>query len=509
MGLPNAAYRRLLQSIRGRPLALFCGVYLAGSAVGVSLLTSIALWFNVAVSFLLGWLAAHRLLTPLQGVVVAIALWLGSAQGIHYSWQRFQLWQKLPRDEAVVVEGQIITEPTRQAGNWRFIMRTKRLVSREAVWLTPIYLWVQAPEGLLQQAFAGDYLQVEGKIYVPAPTVRDPSGRFAQYLMRRGVYRTIRAYRAQVLATFGWRARFSRLRAWLLSNLRHHLPTREGNIAAAIVLNDRSKLDEQIREAFRHTGTVHILSPSGTHVSMLALSVWWVGQWIRLPKRWGAAAVVAVIWVFAAVAAGGEPAFRAAVMGTLVAGGIALQRESDLPTALALAGFLIALYDQSALLDPGYQFSFILVSALLAASGWLQAMQRKVSLHPGAWLLSALGVSAVCAAAAAPLTALYYGQVSLVAPAANLLIAIPVQVITSGGLLIACMPNLPEWLCTPVAASTWCVDMLVRGLARLPWAYMEVSTPSRGELLGFYLLFFTTLLWLSWRASRVVEVDAR
>jgi hypothetical protein len=228
-------------------------------------------------------------------------------------------------------------------------------------------------EERLDNPHAGERLQLEGRIRLPSATGASGAS-FVDYLRRRGVVRTLRPYRVAKLDDSGWRVFFSRLRRRLIQNLRYHLPSREGHIAAAIVLNDRMGLDNAIRESFRRTGTVHILSPSGTHVSMLAVAVWAVCRLLRLSRRVSALAVIAVIWLFVGVAAGGEPSFRAAVMGTLVAGAVALQREIDLPTSLALAGFLIVLADTGALLDPGFQFSFILVGAIVAASGWLNAL---------------------------------------------------------------------------------------------------------------------------------------
>ncbi|GIV17900.1 MAG: hypothetical protein KatS3mg022_3335 [Armatimonadota bacterium] len=104
--------------------------------------------------------------------------------------------------------------------------------------------------------------------------------------------------------------------------------------------------------------------------------------------------------------------------------------------------------------------------------------------------------------ASAPLTALYYGQMSLIAPVANLVIALPVQLLTSAGLAAACLPYLPEILCTPIAASAWSVDRAVRWLAMPAWASVDVSAPSKWHIAVFYTLLFTVLLTLSARAHR-------
>jgi competence protein ComEC len=494
----------VLPAVNGRPLATFCGSYVMGAAAGVTFSPLAVVNACLLASGVLWLLWRRRSLPATTTLLILCAMWLGSAQGIRHAVQDAILWKTLPQGEAVTVLGEVVSEPVKRRNVWRFVFRARSVQAAQRLFHTPTCLWVEVPEERLDNPHAGERLQLEGRIRLPSATGASGAS-FVDYLRRRGVVRTLRPYRVAKLDDSGWRVFFSRLRRRLIQNLRYHLPSREGHIAAAIVLNDRMGLDNAIRESFRRTGTVHILSPSGTHVSMLAVAVWAVCRLLRLSRRVSALAVIAVIWGFVGVAAGGEPSFRAAVMGTLVAGAVALQREIDLPTSLALAGFLIVLADTGALLDPGFQFSFILVGAIVAASGWLNAVAFGVTggrLKPAGGLLAALGFSLVCTVASAPLTALYYGQMSLIAPLANLIIALPVQVLTAMGLAIACLPWAPNWLTAPVALSAWMVDKAVRWLALPAWASVSVSPPPRWAIAGFYALFFTALLASSARASR-------
>jgi len=500
----HGRWRRTLQAVHGRPLATFCGTYLAGAAAGVTFSPLSVVNACLLASGVVWLLWRQRCLPAVTTLLLLCSMWLGSVQGIRHAKQNEALWKALPHGEAVIVQGEVVSEPVKRRGISRFIFRARSIRAAQRVFHTPTYLWVELPEERMDTPHAGERLQLEGRIRLPS-AIGASGASFVDYLRRRGVVRTLRPYRAVKLSDAGWRVLFSRLRQRLIQNLRYHLPTREGHIAAAIVLNDRVGLDNAIRESFRRTGTVHILSPSGTHVSLLALAVWGVSRLLQLSRRTSALTVMVVIWLFVGVAAGGEPSVRAAVMGTLVAGAVALQRELDLPTSLALAGFLIVLADTGALRDPGFQFSFTLVAAIVAASSWLNAVAfggMGGRLKPIGGLLAALGFGVVCAIASAPLTALYYGQMSLIAPLANLIIALPVQVLTAMGLAIACLPSAPDWLTAPVALSAWMVDKAVRWLALPAWASVSASTPPRWAIAAFYALFFTALLVLSARASR-------
>ncbi|MDW8321976.1 MAG: ComEC/Rec2 family competence protein [Armatimonadota bacterium] len=504
-------WHRWFQTVNGRPLAAICSGYLTGAAVGVTLLPLSAIQACV-LAVVVGWVSwRYRLLSTAVAWLGSLALCLGLTQGIRYARQDDYLWHTLPRDEVVVADGYVATEPARKAGVWRFVFHAESIAATHSAIRTPVRLWVHVPETLLEAVFAGERLRLEGRLRMPLATQSDPSASFARYLRRQGISRTLRPYRIVHLPQRHWSTSFSRLRRALIRNLRLHLPTQEGHIAAAIALNDRVGLGDAIRESFRRTGTVHILSPSGTHVSMLAVAAWAVCRFIGLSRRASALAVIVIIWLFAAVAAGGDPSVRAAVMGTLVAGASALQRENDLPTSLALAGFLIVLADTSALRDPSFQFSFTLVAAIVASAGWLKTVAAKPTgrgSYPLRVMLAAAWLSVVCTIASAPLSALYYGQVSLVAPIANLVIALPVQVVTSAGVAIACLPSLPEVFAMPIAASAWMVDRSVRLLASPPWASVEASAPSRWTIVALYTVLFAVLLVLSERASRRKEEAA-
>lgn len=491
--------RRLFHAVNGRPLAVFCASYLVGVGTGTTF-HPLSVIKGCIFVLAVGWLVWHyRLLSAGVVLLTSAGIWLGAVQGIRYAqWDTF-LWQVLPHGEVVMATGEVVSEPTLKRWNWRFIFRADTLHTPQGTIRTPVQVWVSVPQSRLETVLCGERLRLEGSFRIPTARTSTAGESFLKYLRRQGVARTLQPYRVEKLPRQSWRVPFSYLRKTFIRNLRHHLPTHEGNIASAIVLNERTGLDNEIRESFQRTGTVHILSPSGTHVSMLAVAVWVLCRWLRFSRRASALAVIAVVWTFAGVSAGGEPAVRASVMGTLVMGAIAFQREVDLPTSLAFAGFLLALADAGTVRDPGFQFSFTLVAAIIAASGWLSGLAR------GGWMqkvLAGLCLSVVCAVASAPLTALYYGQMSLVAPIANLIIALPVQVVTCGGLAIACLPWVPEIVSLPVAANAWLVDKSVRLLASLPYASIDTLAPSKASIAGFYTLFFALLLHLSARKAQ-------
>jgi competence protein ComEC len=104
----------------------------------------------------------------------------------------------------------------------------------------------------------------------------------------------------------------------------------ESGLAAALFVNDRSRVDGEVADVFKRTGTLHLLAISGMHVVLFAwLVAWPLRRGVRellvrvhvprpWPRRCGALAAGATIVVFSALAGGEAPIVRAAIAAVVV-----------------------------------------------------------------------------------------------------------------------------------------------------------------------------------------------
>jgi competence protein ComEC len=250
-------------------------------------------------------------------------------------------------------------------------------------------------------------------------------------------------------------------------------------VLAALAVGDQAAIDRADWALFRDTGTAHLVSISGLHVTMFA----WLATavvtalWARHPRlpcrvpapvagRWAGLLLAAA---YALLAGWGVPAQRTVAMIAVVVllrqGG----RRWPWPAVLGAAGFVVVAADPWALRAPGFWLSFVAVG-LLAASAPLQLAGPAGGGLAGRvggerlggwgrwgrwhWLHAALRQQAVATVGLAPLSLLFFQQVSLVGFAANLL-AIPVVtlLITPLALLGVLLP--PLW-----ALGAWVVAAL-------------------------------------------------
>jgi competence protein ComEC len=248
---------------------------------------------------------------------------------------------------------------------------------------------------------------------------------------------------------------------------------RRAGVVAALVTGDQAAIERSDWDVFRATGVSHLMSISGLHVTMFAwLASALVGWFWRRSALWGfkgalrwpAAHVGAwsgllLATLYALFSGWGVPAQRTLLMlGVVLVLRMSVRHWHGALVWLSACAVVLA-WDPWALLQPGFWLSFVAVGVLMAyapaalgpvaphggapqrdthnAPTWRVSSGQGVREHRwGAWVqagwrrtvwakfLALLREQATVTLALAPLTMLFFGQVSLVGLLANF-IAIP------------------------------------------------------------------------------------
>ncbi|MEO6986481.1 MAG: DNA internalization-related competence protein ComEC/Rec2 [Paralcaligenes sp.] len=242
---------------------------------------------------------------------------------------------------------------------------------------------------------------------------------------------------------------------------------RYGAVLLALAIGDQASVESADWQIFNRTGITHLVSISGSHITMIAalggLVVLW--SWRRLQFRGrglaervpaqiaAAMAALLVAWLYCLLAGWGVPARRTFLMLAVVGAAHLLRLPMNGSRLLCLVVFTVVILDPWALFASGFWLSFAAVCVLMASSGWvgsrigLPAMTRvqrlKFSLSSAARLQLAITVGLM------PLLALIFHQISFASPLANAY-AIPLisLVITPLSLLLAAVAFIPGlgWL---------------------------------------------------------------
>lgn len=286
-------------------------------------------------------------------------------------------------------------------------------------------------------------------------------------------------------------------------------PDSSAHVVCALLTGEKTALyeDVQLVNDFTRSGIMHILSVSGMHVSILSGALLAVfGK-----RRGGLIAAAGVLLLFMGVCGFAAPVVRASVMQLFVLTALFLGRENDSLTALGFAALVILLVNPLAAVGVGFQLSFaatlgiVLITPRLncffAEKFRLENEKNKKSLKARSkrFVCSSAATSLGALALTTPLTAVYFGSVSLIAPVTNLLALWAVPPLFVTGLLSALaglvFPPLGKVLAVVPTALVRLLASMARLLAKpfLAAVYVD-SLPLVLWLTAVYLCL--TLFWL-------------
>jgi competence protein ComEC len=297
-------------------------------------------------------------------------------------------------------------------------------------------------------------------------------------------------------------------------------PAVDLGLIAALTIGNRGDLDRRLTAVLRRTGTAHLLAVSGTHVGLLVGGVLALLLFACrvLPYRVVRAlpcqavaslAAVGVGWLYVLLAGTPASAARAMAMATAALAHWNVGRSPDLLESLGFAVACILIWQPSAVADVGLQLSILGVIGVAWAASvegdrgsvrWRQALRASTL----AWITTSI----VSVAA--------FGQITWVAPFANLLLIPYFAFVVLPAAMLTMMWALVVWAVgAPVLAGQSLLDPVLALitaplslLSTLPLHVIPISVPGRDcAVFAGLLLVAAAAVWLHMpRIGRLVAV---
>lgn len=373
---------------------------------------------------LLPW--RHRPVTLALAVGFACTLWRAELR-------LADRWPEARQGEEVIVTGHIASLPERAQAQWA----ARRGSDEEAPQSTWRFTFAPAQSALPSRIRSSWYRTPEtlrgGECWRFTLRLKSPHGSqnpegfdYEGWLFRQGIGANATVRAAERCEAGGFYP-VLRLRQGIRDRIETALPASAARaVLIALVLGDSSALRDADWDAFRLTGTSHLVAISGFNLAIVAGFVFFLLRWSWaawpsftrwLPAQKAAALGAALIATFYALLAGFEPPVtRALVMLLIGLIAVFIHRSAHPFRVLALAWGVILLADPFAVLSAGLWLSFGAVAAILwlasgrlaAESGWRTAVRVQL-------LLTLL---------LAPLTLFFFQGTAWIAPFVNL-VAVP------------------------------------------------------------------------------------
>lgn len=230
-----------------------------------------------------------------------------------------------------------------------------------------------------------------------------------------------------VEAASRWRDYPAQMRHKIQEILSQCFPKETEGFARALLLGDTGNLDYKTDTDLKISGIRHVAAVSGLHVSILFALI---GVLTRKRRILTALVGIPVLVMFASLAGFTPSVNRACMMSGLMLLGQLLDKDYDAPTALSFAVLVMLLINPMAVHSVSLQLSVGSVAGILLFSEpvgkWLRQrlgckgrgghMRRLIG-----WISGSVSVSLGSSLLTIPLSAWYFGTVSLISPLTNLL----------------------------------------------------------------------------------------
>ena len=274
----------------------------------------------------------------------------------------------------------------------------------------------------------------------------------------------------------------------------------------AILTGDKSNLSEEAAANLSEAGLYHILAVSGMHCGfLLTMVVLLTG---RHRKRLTAFITILMLAFYAFLTGGSPSVVRACVMLTFLLAAPLFGRESDGPTSLLAALFLILLFNPFAAASISLQLSFGAMAGILWLTPKLYEFLNGSKKRGKVFSFIAASFSATMGAlvCTVPLSGYYFGTLVLISPLSNLLCLWAASVVFILGLLAV----LLSFLCLPLGMLVaWLPQMLTgyilwvaRLLAGIPQHAVYFVNPYLQYWVLFAYLLFAAAYWIKPKARR-------
>jgi len=275
-----------------------------------------------------------------------------------------------------------------------------------------------------------------------------------------------------------------------------------GVLAKGLILGGSSAFSAETIADLRRSGTSHLVAVSGYNVTIITVQLF---KLLRNTVSRRIAFIVTIVFLLAFCVMTGMSAsiMRATIFGLLFLVGKMLGRRSAAINALLVAAFLMILINPYILWDVGFQLSFAATFGLVVG-GWIFP-----ATSAGGWissLKSVLQETIFAQIFTLPIILTAFGQVSLLAPVANLLILplVPTEMLLLGITLATGLISF--WAGVFLASvSKVLLDyflIVIKFIGGLSFAAMSVDQFSALAAVGLYLIIWAGYVYL----KRIIDV---
>ncbi len=296
-------------------------------------------------------------------------------------------------------------------------------------------------------------------------------------------------------------------------NLLEVLGETDGSVLSAMLLGEKSGMDQQVKDIYQANGIAHILAISSLHLMFVGGNMYRGLRRLTGSYQMGGLFGILFLWLYILMVGITVSAVRSLVMFLFQVGAAMAGRKYDIPTAYVTALFVVILWRPLSLYDGGFYMSFGAVFAVLFVTPILfgkpkKSFSEKHKKHWGEGLKESFRVSVAIQLTMFPILLYYYYECSPLSLLLNLVVIPLMSLLLGSGMigsffLVILKPLGVSilWICKAIL-----VFYRVGGekTLLLPGSRWVVGQPRLWQMAVYYGLFCMILIW-RFRDNRIKE----
>ncbi len=196
-----------------------------------------------------------------------------------------------------------------------------------------------------------------------------------------------------------------------------NLDPHTASICQALMLGDKSGMDDDLYDNVKASGLAHVLAVSGLHVTTLATALYFVLKKLRLNPKIAYILVVLLTLFYSMLCSFTASSLRAVVMTAVCGFASAFGKKGDNLSSLSLAAVVILMIRPTALLEIGFHLSFFAVLGIFLfyrsfkKSGMVVVDKLSPVKHRGEKLVDACAVTLSANVMTYPVVAYFFKEI--------------------------------------------------------------------------------------------------
>lgn len=289
------------------------------------------------------------------------------------------------------------------------------------------------------------------------------------------------------------------------------LPEDTADICVALILGDKSNIENSVIENFSESSLSHILAISGMHMSYIILLSSFILKFCD--KKKSKIAIIFIIILFCNLVGNSESIVRASIMAITHIIGDLLHRKSDSITNLSISGLLILMINPYAIKSMSFVLSFggtlgiILFYKLIKNKiDYIKIFNKNATTK---YVKESMAISISANIIIIPIIAMYFNKISFIFIIsnifANMLLSIIMPLIITFLFMSFISINITKFLSFILNSFLYLLLYLSNILSKMEILNFVVCTPYKITVIFYYILFILVLIKNNIRCKYIIK----